>query len=518
MLDSLSLRMHAYVCGLCCAALHQATLSDDCRRTAPLPPWPAPMQEELNASCWELGVPPVVAPQAHYGRPQDAPAHPVIFAGLDFRRERGWWKAGGHSALRAWGGLLAGSGGLWPKHGMLSRHRLARELMIQPSPPFPHPCRVPTSAVEDLPPFQAGAAPDALQQLQDQQAARWDAPWLRPRRQLLAFVPAKPPPSRAATDAWLAARRRRRRGRQLRGTGGSTADFAMNPNTGQLVPVAGPGRPGSAGSEGEGQGGTPSSVPLGEAELLATPSLCSLGSGGGVAGSGSRAGTPTSVAALTLGTTAGTEAAAGRQGTQAGDPHAETAPGGGGGSSDEEAPQDEGEEEQVRPVCACVRRGMAASNPARPPALPAHRVTARAPASPPCRCAQPAPNTTSGLSSSPTRSPPSPSSSSGSGDGSSRQRKHSSGSRQVHRSRRRWGSGWRAPRCNTRRGRPSRSAPHALAHRLQSSLAARAWRRAGARLPARVRQLGTAAAPCLPRPSSSSSSAHPAAPSCSALC
>ncbi len=51
------------------------------------------MQAELDASGWELGVPPVVAPQAHYGRPQDAPAQPTVFAGREFRW--GWVGWGG---------------------------------------------------------------------------------------------------------------------------------------------------------------------------------------------------------------------------------------------------------------------------------------------------------------------------------------------------------------------------------------------------------------------------------------
>lgn len=43
------------------------------------------LQEELAASAWSLGVPPVVAPKAHYSRPQDAPAQPTVFAGQEYR-------------------------------------------------------------------------------------------------------------------------------------------------------------------------------------------------------------------------------------------------------------------------------------------------------------------------------------------------------------------------------------------------------------------------------------------------
>lgn len=42
-------------------------------------------QEELAASMWQHGLQPVVAPVAHYGRPQDAPAQPTVFAGQEFR-------------------------------------------------------------------------------------------------------------------------------------------------------------------------------------------------------------------------------------------------------------------------------------------------------------------------------------------------------------------------------------------------------------------------------------------------
>ena len=69
----------------------------------PLPKCPEPplaliflpaVQEELAGSAWELGVPPVVPPQAHYSRPQDAPAHPTVFAGREFR-----WGSASASAL-----------------------------------------------------------------------------------------------------------------------------------------------------------------------------------------------------------------------------------------------------------------------------------------------------------------------------------------------------------------------------------------------------------------------------------
>lgn len=163
----------------------------------------------------------------------------------------------------------------------------------------PYDRRVPTGAVAELPPFASSCAPHALHQLwQEREQLRpfGLAPPLAPpqRRQLLAFVPAKPPPSREDTDSWLAARRRRRRGkgRPFRGGG---RDYAMNPNTGQLIPIGPqPQRPSSAGSAGAG-GGTPSAL-LGDAELLGTPQLSGLSSQGG---SGSFGGSPSTPAGPT---------------------------------------------------------------------------------------------------------------------------------------------------------------------------------------------------------------------------
>ena len=166
------------------------------------------------------------------------------------------------------------------------------------------------------------------------------------RRQLLAFVPAKPPPSRAATDAWLAARRSRRRGRQQRGSAAvAAADYAMDPNTGQLLPAPGggraaeQGRPGSAADEGEWQGGSPASI-LGDADLLGTPTLSALGSGGG----GSRGGTPGSVVDATPASTAGTAAGGERRASQTA---GQDQPAGVDGSGTDSDGHEEGEEEEV---------------------------------------------------------------------------------------------------------------------------------------------------------------------------
>ena len=179
--------------------------------------------------------------------------------------------------------------------------------------PPPPPCRVPTSAVEELPPFVSEAAPRALQRLQQEQQERRllglgggvGGAHHRGPLPLLAFVPAKPPPSRAATDAWLAERRRRRRRGRPAGSGGGGADFRMDPNTGKLLPagaaVANQGRPGSAASLDEAGQGTPGSL-LGDGDLLGTlgtPSFSTLGGSGSGSGDGggSRVGTPTSAGA-----------------------------------------------------------------------------------------------------------------------------------------------------------------------------------------------------------------------------
>lgn len=222
--------------------------------------------------------------------------------------------------------------------------------------------RVPTSAVEELPPFQAGAAPQALQRLeqqlqQDQRALPGLAPGLhgsQQQRQLFAYVPAKPPPSRAATDAWLAARRSRRRGAQARSSSG--AELAMDPNTGALLPAAGGGggggaaeaaRLGPGGVQRDSQGGSPGGL-LGDADLLASPSLCSLGSDGG----GSQAGTPGSLVAATPSTAAGTARRAAVPGTQAGRQsrfaRGPGSRGSGSSSSEGEEGEEDGTEGQVR--------------------------------------------------------------------------------------------------------------------------------------------------------------------------
>ena len=107
------------------------------------------------------------------------------------------------------------------------------------------------------------------------------------RGQELVFVPGRRPPSRADTEAWLAARRRRKRRREARrqqqqqhhhqqASAGAGASFGMDPNTVKLLPAAGGGGAPAAAVG----GGTPGSVEGGEGDLLASPSLCTLGSGG----------------------------------------------------------------------------------------------------------------------------------------------------------------------------------------------------------------------------------------------
>ena len=73
--------------------------------------------------------------------------------------------------------------------------------------------RIPSAAVSALPPFRSGcrdSGPSALEALQRARAAAADtiapAAAARPRR-VFAVTPARLPPSRAETEAWLAADR-----------------------------------------------------------------------------------------------------------------------------------------------------------------------------------------------------------------------------------------------------------------------------------------------------------------------
>ena len=79
---------------LACIGVPWAELSCHLSTPPPSPTCPAYAQDELVASGWQLGVPPVVASRAHYGRPQDAPANPTVFAGQEFR----WVAARGRAA------------------------------------------------------------------------------------------------------------------------------------------------------------------------------------------------------------------------------------------------------------------------------------------------------------------------------------------------------------------------------------------------------------------------------------
>ncbi len=110
--------------------------------------------------------------------------------------------------------------------------------------------RVPTSAAAELPLFSAGGA--ALS------AAALPTP---PR--LLAFVPARPPPSRRAAEAWLAAQAAQA-ARPGSGGGGGPA-FGMDATTGRLLPAPLSGEGGAG--EMLGTLGTPAqpSAPLGPA-------------------------------------------------------------------------------------------------------------------------------------------------------------------------------------------------------------------------------------------------------------
>ena len=177
---------------------------------------PPPSQAQLLASGWDAGILPVVHPAPHYSNPAHVPRKAPVFAGKEFR--------------------------------------------------------VPCTAVQELAAF--GSAMEQAQAL----AFATNRYNLAARRSVLfAFAPARRPPSRAETDAWLAAEASRlSRGRRRLGPTGA-AGFRMDPNTGKMVPT---GR--------DTPEGVPSPSPAsdsagisGAGDLLATPSLASIFSSGG---------------------------------------------------------------------------------------------------------------------------------------------------------------------------------------------------------------------------------------------
>ena len=42
-------------------------------------------QAEVNATMWENGLLPIIAPKPHFGNPVDAPCRPPIFSGIQYK-------------------------------------------------------------------------------------------------------------------------------------------------------------------------------------------------------------------------------------------------------------------------------------------------------------------------------------------------------------------------------------------------------------------------------------------------
>jgi hypothetical protein len=149
---------------------------------------PPPTQRRLDDTCWEAGILPLVHPQPHYSDPSHVPPRPPVHAGREIR--------------------------------------------------------VPSTAAPDLPPFAAappGARPPppAVDRLRAACAAAGAGAPPRATR-LLTFVPARRPPSRQATDTWLAeqhAASAAAGGLAGGGGGAGASGFTMDPNTGKLLPM-----------------------------------------------------------------------------------------------------------------------------------------------------------------------------------------------------------------------------------------------------------------------------------------
>ncbi|BDA47990.1 probable DNA polymerase zeta catalytic subunit [Coccomyxa sp. Obi] len=158
-----------------------------------------PTQQELDNTMLAEGVPAVVHQPAFYGRPEDVPQRPAVWAGLEFK--------------------------------------------------------VPSGATSALPPFRAGSR-SAAAVVQKGKANRQQQPG-----RIYAMTPVQLPPSRAETDAWLEAERdallasQHSHGSTSKGKSGSAASnkeqaFGMDANTGRLLPGGGQGGTGSQDSGG----------------------------------------------------------------------------------------------------------------------------------------------------------------------------------------------------------------------------------------------------------------------------
>jgi hypothetical protein len=158
-----------------------------------------PLQALLERSMWDLGLLPVQHPAPFYGDPSHLPPRPPVFAGRAFRLPS-----------TAVDELPLFTGARADPHAPIPLQRL--------------------SAL--VPAWQANAGAG-----QGQGYGSRAAP--SPQHHQITWVPAKRPPSRAAADSWLAARRA---AGSLEGRGGMPGTrtagglFAMDANTGKLKP------------------------------------------------------------------------------------------------------------------------------------------------------------------------------------------------------------------------------------------------------------------------------------------
>ncbi|KAG7673423.1 hypothetical protein KSW81_006633 [Nannochloris sp. 'desiccata'] len=187
---------------------------------------PAPTQADLLSSGWDQGILPIVHQGAHYSKRAHVPARAPIFAGKEFKVP---CSAAGE--LPEFSGIMekarsgAGTGAYGIARTLLNKERMAI-------------------------------------------------------RGLIAFTPARKPPSRAETDAWLGLSNTSNsvKGGGAVGKRGNEAGFTMDPNTGRLIPSRQKGGGGASANTSQPlSGGGGSAVTGGGAgDLLGTPSLASI--------------------------------------------------------------------------------------------------------------------------------------------------------------------------------------------------------------------------------------------------
>lgn len=193
---------------------------------------PAPTEAHLLSSGWDQGILPIVHQGAHYSKREHVPARAPIFAGKEFKVP------------------CTAAGELPGFSGMMEKAR--------------------SKAVEGI----SGMTRTHLNRQRVAVATGG----------LIVFTPARKPPSRCETDAWLGLMSTQKSAGASRAggkRGGSETGFTMDPNTGRLIPSrekkgggasADPSQPLSTGGGGGGSAGTGG----GAGDLLGTPSLASI--------------------------------------------------------------------------------------------------------------------------------------------------------------------------------------------------------------------------------------------------